>query len=145
MVYAGSGDDSDAETVQAATDAIRQCFGANLAALLVVADTSSHQFNQVQGVTGFVTGASKTSAETAQSMFLCLAMLSAPITLNGIDLVDLLPALGTASAPAVLADALWLRDGEGRLVFASVADAATVRGAAPPCQYDLRHLPLRNQ
>ena len=129
VVYAGSDGDSDAETVQAAVDALRQCFGTCLAALLVVT-ARSHQFVSVQGISGFVVGANNTNAETARSLFLCLAMLSAPKTLNGIDLVDLLPVLGTASAPTLLAHALWLRQGEGRLVFASAADASTVRCAA---------------
>ena len=129
-IYAGSGGDSDAETVQAAADALRQCFGASLAALLVVASTSSHQFSQVQGVSGFVVGASGTNAETARSVFLCLAMLSAPRTLTGIDLIDLLSVLSTATEPTVLADALWLREQEGRLVFASAPDAQAVHGAS---------------
>ena len=130
VVYAGSGGDSDAETVQAAADAIRQYFGSSLAALLVVADsTSCRQFDRVHGLTGFVTGARKTSAETARSMFLCLAMLMAPKTLNGIDFVDLHSVLGTATEPTVLADALWLRDAEGRLVFTSDADVSVVRSA----------------
>ena len=129
VIYAGAGGDSDAESVQAAADALRQCFGANLAALLVVA-ASSHRFVSVQGISGFVVGASGTDAETARSVFLCLAMLSAPKTLNGIDFEDLLPVLGSALAPTVLTNAVWLRNGEGRLVFASDAGASTVRCAA---------------
>ena len=130
VVYAGSGGESDAETVQSAADAIRQCFGTSLAALLVVGDsTSCRQFDRVQGVTGFVTGARTTSVETARSMFLCLAMLLAPKTLNGIDFVDLRAVLGTATEPTVLADALWLRDVGGQLVFTTDADASAVRSA----------------
>ena len=112
VMYAGSDGDSDAVSVQAAADALRQCFGASLAALLVTTGDSAHQLSWVTGVSGFVVGVSGTNAETALSVFLCLAMLSAPKTLNGIDLVDLLPVLGTASAPTVLANALWLRQGE---------------------------------
>ena len=53
-------------------------------------------------------------------------MFTAPKTLNGIDLFFLEPAFGTADSPTVLAYALWLRDGDGRLVFASAADAQAV-------------------
>ena len=129
VVYAGSDGDSSAETVQAAADAIRQCFGASLAALLVITGDNAHQLSRVTGVSGFVVGASCTNYETARSMFLCLAMLTAPKTLNGIDFADLLPILGTASEPTVLADALWLREGEGRLFFASADDASAVRSS----------------
>ena len=132
-IYAGSGGDSDAETVQSVADVLRQRFGASLAALLVVAadsSASSHQFNRVKGVSGFVVGVSGTDAETARSLFLCLAMLSAPKTLTGIDLFFLEPVFGTADSPTVLVDAVWLRDGEGRLVFASAADGQAVRCAA---------------
>jgi hypothetical protein len=129
VIYGGSDGDSDAETVQAGVDELRSCFGAALAATVIVS-AEPYQFASVNGVNGFICGASGTSAETARSVFLCLAMLSAPKALNGIDLVDLLPVLGTASTPTMLADALWLRDGEGRLVFASAADASTVRCAA---------------
>ena len=131
-IYAGSGGDSDAETVQSVADVLRQRFGASLAALLVVGDSSasSHQFNQVKGVSGFVVGVSGTDAETARSLFLCLAMLSAPKTLTGIDIFFLEPVFGTADSPTVLAEAIWLRNGEGSLVFTSAADAQAVRCAA---------------
>lgn len=129
-VYAGSGGDSDAEAVQAVADALRQCFGASLAALLVVAVTSSGRFDLVKGVSGFVVGANGTNAETARSVFLYLAMFSAPKTLNGIDLFFLEPVFGTAASPTVLADAVWLRDGEGRLVLTSSLDAHTVRSTS---------------
>ena len=57
VIYAGSGGASVAETVQATVDALRQCFGASLATLLVISNTtSSHQFARVQGVSGFVVG-----------------------------------------------------------------------------------------
>lgn len=130
VVYAGSGSDSDAESVQAAVDALRQCFGASLATLLVVGATSSHRFDLVNGVSGFVVGANSTTVETVRSVFICLAMLSAPKTLNGIDLFFLEPVFGTGESPTVLVDAIWLRDGEGRLVLASVPDAHAVRCAS---------------
>lgn len=129
VVCAGSDGDLDAETVQAAADSLRQCFGDSLAALLVVADISSHRFDSVQRVSGFVVGASGTNAETARSVFLCLSMLLAPKTFTGMDLVDLLPIFDGARKPTVLATALWLRDGDGRLVFASDSDIQAVRCA----------------
>ena len=105
-IYAGSGGRSDAETVQAAVDSLQQCFGASLGALLVVADTSSHQLSRVTGVSGSVVGASGTDAETVRSVFLCLAMFMAPKTLNAIDLFFLKPVFGTANSPTVLAEAI---------------------------------------
>ena len=138
VIFSGSDGDSGAETVQAAADVLRQHFGTSLTALLAVSHKlSSHQFARVQGVSGFVVGASGTNSETARSVFLCLAMLSAPRTLNGIDLVDLQPVLGTAMEPTVVADAMWLRDGEGRLVFATAADAQAVRCAAKVAAFPL--------
>jgi len=128
VVYAGSDDDSDAEIVQAAVDALHASFGASLAALVVVSG-ASHRFASVRGTSGFVRGARGTSAETARSMFLCLAMLTAPKTQTGIDVVDLLPVLGTASTPTVLADTFWMREGEGHLIPVSDIDANAVRGA----------------
>ena len=130
MIYAGSGGASAAVTVQATVDALRQYFGASLAALLVVACASSHQLSSVTGVSGFVVGASGTNAGPARSVFLCLAMFMAPKTMKGIYLADLRPTLGTATEPTVLAESMWLRGGEGRLVLASPADAQAVRCAA---------------
>ena len=37
-------------------------------------------------------------------------------------MLDLLPALGSAHAPTVVAEALWIRDGDGHLVYPSSAD-----------------------
>ena len=130
-IVSGSDSECDTESIQAVADVLRQCFRTSLAATLVVStDTSSHQFARVQEISGFVVGASGTNVETARSVFLCLAMLMAPKTLNGIDLTDLLPVLGTEVEPTVLVDALWLRDGEGRIHFASSADAHAVESAA---------------
>lgn len=56
-------------------------------------------------------------------------MFMAPKTLNGIDLFFLKPVFGTADSPTVLAEAIWLRDSEGRLVFVTAADAQAVRCA----------------
>ena len=137
VVYGGSGGDSDSETIQAAADALRECFGASLAALLVVSVTGSHQFRRVRGISGFVVGANGTNAETARAVFLCLAMFMAPKTLTGIDLFFLEPVFGTADSPTVLADAIWLRDGDGSLVFASAADAQAVRCAAQVVAFPL--------
>src|SRR5690606_19012073 len=49
--------------------------------------------------------------------------LTAPNTLNGIDFADLAPALGSYSAPSVLAEAVWLRDREHQLVPVAMLDA----------------------
>ena len=96
-IYAGSSGDSDAETVQTAVDSLQQCFRASLAALLVVADTSSHQSSRVTGVSGFVVGASGTNAAPARSVFLCLVAgvnyLDRPCCLNE----ECYPPLLTAS------------------------------------------------
>ena len=130
-IVSGSDSECDTESVQAVADVLRQCFRTSLAATLVVStDTSSHQFARVQEISGFVVGASGTNVETARSVFLCLAMLMAPKAMNGIDLADLHPTLGTATEPTVLAESMWLRDEEGRLVLASPADAQAVRCAA---------------
>ena len=66
VIYAGSGGRSDAETVQAAVDSMQQCFGASLGALLVVADTSSHQLSRVAGVSGFVCDRPSTAVRKAR-------------------------------------------------------------------------------
>lgn len=118
-----------AETVQPAVDALRRCFGSSLAALVVVA-TTTHQFASLRGVDGFVCGVHATSAETARDLFLLLSTLTAPRHLMGIDVLDLLPALGSAHAPSRIARAFWFQEGEGRLIFATKADEQCVKGAS---------------
>lgn len=127
VIFGGSGSEFDAESVQAFAGTPCHCFKASLAALLVVLKTSSHQFAQVLGVSGFVVGANGASAETARSVFLCLTMFMAAKTLNNIYLADLLPVLGTAGQPTVLVNTLWLRGEDRRIVFAFLADKLVVR------------------
>ncbi len=127
-VYVGSGVDVVAETVQLVIDTLRDVFGAKLAVLVVVS-AATDRVSDVLGASGFVRGVHVTNAETAQLVFLTLAMFGAPRTLNGIDVADLLPVLGPVDAPTMVAWALWLRDGEGKLVSASDADERTIKQA----------------
>ena len=130
VIYSGAADDSGAEAINAARGALRGFFGASLAAILVVTDPGPSRFESVQGVSAFVVGAQGGSAEAARSVFLCLAMLAAPTTMNGIDFEDLWPVFGSASAPTVLAHAVWLPGRAERLEFAAPADADAVRRAS---------------
>jgi len=137
-VYVGSSAAVAAETVQPAVDALRRCFGMSLTALVVVA-TTTHQFASLRGVDGFVCGVHATSAETARDVFLLLSTLTAPRHLTGIDVLDLLPVLGSAQAPSRIAQGFWFREGDGRLVFATQADRHRVQGAARVLAVSLVH------
>jgi hypothetical protein len=116
------------ETVQTIVDLLSGTFGEKLALTMLVS-TTEHHFASLRGIDGFVTGVKGRNAETARSMFLCLAMFLAPNTLNGLDLIDLKEGLGTIDRPAVLADAIWMRSGEGRILFATPEDQAIARTA----------------
>ena len=128
VVYVGSDTELVVETVQSAIDALHRQFGSVLAAVVTVA-ADSERFTMIAGATGFVRGATVTTAETALHMFLVLSTFMAPESLNGIDMVDLLPILGPAEAPTVLAVAMWLRAGDGRLVCTSLQDEQAVATA----------------
>jgi len=127
-IYVGSNADLVAETVQSAVDALRACFGATLAAVIVLGGATG-KLASLRGVSGFVVGAHATSGDTARAVFLTLAMLMAPATLCPIDVEDLSPVLGTADAPARLVQAFWLRNGDGRLVHLHSGDLQAVRSA----------------
>lgn len=128
VVFVGSNVDLLAETVQSAIDVLSELFGPTLAAVVVVSETTE-RFAMLRGVTGFVRGVDVTNGETARQVFLLLSSFIAPETLGGIDLIDLLPALGTALAPSVMAQALWLREGGGSLVYPTGADKHAVANA----------------
>lgn len=128
VVFVGSQNDVVAETVQAAVDTLRGSFGSKLR-LLVAASEATDKLTTLSGVSGFVRGAQATNGETAQHVFVALAMLMAPKTLNCMDTEDLMPVFGSADSPAVLCEAVWLRSGEGPPIFLSGADERAVRGA----------------
>jgi hypothetical protein len=117
-----------AEAVQAAVDALRQTFGSALSALVVISD-AGEQLVDVRGISGFIQGVQVTDGDTARALFLVLAMLMAPRTLNCYDVNDLLPMLGPAQAATVLAQGIWFREGHGRLEYASGADRLAVTAA----------------
>ena len=71
-------------------------------------------------------GAEATSGGTARQTFLAMAALMAPQTLNGIDIVDLLPLLGAADRPTVVAEAVWLG---GRLIYTSEASQRLMKAS----------------
>jgi hypothetical protein len=128
VVFVGSNVDLVVETVQAAIDVLYRQFGSTLTAVVVVPATTE-RFALLRGVTGFVRGVAVTSGDTARQVFLVLSSLIAPEALGGIDLIDLLPALGTAIAPSVMAQGLWFREGDGSLVYSAVADKNAVAHA----------------
>ena len=76
-----------------------------------------------------VCGASVTTRATAISLFVMFACQMAPDTYNCVDFCDLDPLWEDQSGPAVLAEAVWLREA-GQLAFASAADREAVRHAA---------------
>lgn len=128
VVFVGSDTGEVAETVQSAIDVLYQQLGSTLAAVVVVSATTE-RLAVLRGVTGFVRGVDVTDGDTARQVFLALSSFIAPETLGGIDLIDLLPALGTALAPSVMAQALWLREGGGSLVYPTGADKHAVANA----------------
>ena len=128
VVFVGTNADVVAETVQSAIDALHGQFASALAAVIVVSE-SCGGLASLRGVTGFVRGAGTTSGETARQVFLCLSVFLAPETLNGIDMVDFLPVLGPANAPTVVAEALWIREGKGHLVYPSSVDQQAIASA----------------
>ena len=127
-IYCGSTPVVAAATVQSAVQAMRRVFGSSLGTLLLVSD-ADRRWSSLEGVSGFVCGGESTHGETARQVFLILSSFGAPKTLNGIDLVDLLPVLGTADAPSVACEALWLRDCGGRIVHLSEFGKRTVASA----------------
>ena len=126
VLFVGSEAAPVSETLQAAVDRLHSHFGEKLAAIVLVS-TGMHQFTRVRGLTGFVTAANGDFAWAARTLFMSLAMFTAPRTLNGLDLYFLLPLLGTVSEPSVLIEALWFRDGSGRLEVASQAGEQVLR------------------
>lgn len=128
VVFVGSQNDVVAETVQAAVDTLHGSFGSKLRLLVMVA-AATNKLTTLTDVSGFVRGAQATNGETAQHVFVALAMLMAPKTLNCMDLEDLSPVFGSADSPAILCEAVWLRSGDGPPVFLSSEDERAVRGA----------------
>lgn len=128
VVFVGSDASEVAETVQKVIDTLHQLLGSTLA-LVVVASSSTEHFASLDGVSGFVRGVEVTNGETARQVFLALSTLIAPEALGGIDMIDLLPALGTAGFPSLIAEALWFREGGGSLVYHIGADKHAVANA----------------
>lgn len=124
----GAGADLVAETVQSAIDVLHQQFASTLAVVVVVSATTE-RLAMLRGVTGFIRGVEATNGETARQTFLALSTLQASEALGGIDLLDLLPALGTADSPSLIAQALWFREGDGHLVYPSGLDKHAVANA----------------
>jgi hypothetical protein len=81
------------------------------------------------GTSGFVRGVHGTDGNTARQVFLALAALMANESIADADLEYLLPVFGPAATPTVLAEALWLTEGEGRLLYPSDADQQAVASA----------------
>lgn len=128
VVFVGSNVDLVAETVQSAIDVLQQQFASTLAAVVVVSATTE-RLAMLRGVTGFVRGVDVTDGDTARHVFLALSTLQASEALGGIDIIDLLPALGTAVAPSVMAQALWFREGDGSLAYPTAGDKYAVANA----------------
>lgn len=87
------------------------------------------RWNSASGISGFVRGVSVTSPSTAMSVFLLLAALSAPHTATCLDHEDVLASLGTAERPAVLVEAIWLRE-QHQLVYLCTGDVLAIRQAS---------------
>ena len=130
VLHIGSEADLVAETLQATVHRLNDCFGGKLDAIVAVRSpvhASSHQFADVRKLTGFVTGASGDATWGARSLFMRLAMFTAPRSLNGLDLHFPLTLLGTASEPSIMVEALWFRDGSRRLAVTSHAGEDVLR------------------
>ena len=128
VVFVGSGESLVSETVQSAITSIRMQLPSCLAAVLVVSDRCD-RLQELTGATGFVRGVRVTTGDTARQVFLALSVFLAPEALNGIDILDLSPAMGTAVAPSVLAQALWFREGDDSLAYPTGADKHAVATA----------------
>jgi hypothetical protein len=78
VVYAGAGERVVAQTVQGSIAELQRQLGPALAAVVVVAEVGAWTA-ELQGVTGFVRGASPTSSETARQVYLALSVFLAPV------------------------------------------------------------------
>ena len=128
VVYVGADAIVVAETVQSIVDSIRSQVQPGLAGVVVVS-TDSARLAELREVSGFVRGATVTSGVTARNVFVALSAFLAPDQLNGIDWVDLAPVFGSAQRPTLLAEAMWMRQKDGRLVFFDPDGPAVLRDA----------------
>lgn len=130
-------------TLQALVDALRIA----ASGLVVVVGDECAQWPAMRGVSGFVRGSPATTAATAMTGFSLVAALSAPRTLTCLDHEDVGAALGTVNRPAVLVEAVWLRE-DRRLVCVRAGDSEAIsRARAITCHLvasDLRMAEMRS-
>ena len=124
VIYTAGNLTITSETVQRVVDAVR----AMGPGLVVVVDDTCRRWRDLQGVSGFVSGAESTSPATAAAVAISLATLCAPETLTCADHEDVGMCLGSAEYPAVLVEAFWLRRRQ-TMEFASVADGDVAKNA----------------
>ncbi len=128
VIFAGSADVAP-PTLQAIVDVLR------LAApgLVIMVGDDCLRWGAIRGISGFVKGAPATTAATVMASYSLVAALSAPHTLTCLDHEDVGATLGTATKPAVLVEAVWLRE-DCRLVYVRVADSKVIgRARAMTC------------
>ena len=146
VVYVGTDAVVATETVQSVVDSIRRQLQPVLAGVVVVSADCA-RLAQLREVSGFVQGVTVTTGDTARHVFAALSVFLAPDQLNGIDWEDLAPVFGTAERPTLLADAMWMRHGDGRLIFLNPDDPVVIRNAgwivATPLVQALRYDELR--
>lgn len=124
VIFVGEDADVAPHALQEIVDAVP----ANSRGLFVLVGHDCRRWNPASGISGFVRGVSLTSPATAMSVFLLLAALSAPHTVTCLDHEDVLASLGTAERPAVLVEAIWLRE-QHQLVYMETGDVLSIRQA----------------
>ena len=128
VIFAGSAD-AALPTLQAIVDVLRLA----ASGLVIMVGDDCPRWGPIRGITGFVKGAPATTAATVMASFSLVAALSAPHTLTCLDHEDVGATLGTATQPAVLVEAVWLRE-DCRLVYVRVADSEVIgRARAMTC------------
>lgn len=125
VIYTGEDSAVSTDALQEIVDALPE----KVTGLVTLVGDDCLRWSLVRGIDGFVRGATKTSPATVVSVFLLMAALNAPHTLTCLDHEYVAASLGTAMQPAVLAEALWLRQ-ECKLAYACNADALAVSQAS---------------
>lgn len=138
VIFAGE----DGNVTPHALQRIVNAVPANSRGLVIFVGHDCSEWRSASGISGFVRGVSVTSPATAMSVFLLLAALSAPHTATCLDHEDVLESLGVAEQPAVLVEAIWLRERQ-QLACTGSGDALLISQASViSCHLIAAHLRL---
>jgi hypothetical protein len=128
IIYVGSDAGLAFDTVQSVVNTVSKQLKSVLAGVIIVCANCTALAN-IKGVSRYVKGASQTSGATARQMFLLLCTIFAPDEICASDWYNLDQFWDSAERPALLAEAHWLKQGNGQLVFPDPAHLDTARGA----------------